>query len=144
MIYAIEAVGLDRVKFGRAADPDERLRALSTGSPVPLKILAVAEWPDDHETIIHDAFRDFRVCGEWFDVRPIVAEFIAIFVCLERSYDDKYWACMEILAELVPGRKPGPLTDAEKMRRYRRRSGDEYRKRERDRMRRKRQSEALT
>ena len=144
MIYAIEAVGLDRVKFGRAIKPVTRLKKLSTGSPVPLKLLAVAEWPDDHEIMIHDAFRDFRICGEWFDVCPIVAEFLSTFMCSKRSDDDKYWSCMEILSGLVPGRKPGPLTSAEKMRRYRARLGDEYRKRDRDRKRRKKTDRKLT
>ncbi len=36
MIYAIEAVGLERVKFGKAINPAVRLKELSTGSPVPL------------------------------------------------------------------------------------------------------------
>src|SRR5262245_44385141 len=37
-VYFIEAVGLNKVKIGTSDNPEDRLRQLATGSPVPLKI----------------------------------------------------------------------------------------------------------
>ena len=150
MIYAIEAVGLDRVKFGRAKNPRSRLGAFATGSPVPLRLIAVAEWPDDHERIIHDAFSTSRAGGEWFHMTYPVEEFIQTLICPNSTFSEKYWACMDILAEASPpsssgrtaglepangGSNPsgGAMTQAEKQKAYRERHKD--RVREADRLR---------
>lgn len=106
MIYAIEAIGLDRVKFGRAKNPKNRLDAFATGSPVPLRLLAVAEWPDDHEWIIHDAFSTSRAGGEWFHMTYPVGEFVQTLICPNSTFSEKYRACMDILAEAKSANPP--------------------------------------
>lgn len=75
MIYAIEAIGLDRVKFGKAKDPKARFKTLSTGSPVPLQLIIIAPWPDLYEGVIHRAFNSERITGEWFLATKRVEEF---------------------------------------------------------------------
>ncbi len=40
-VYFIEAVGTDRVKIGRAWNPNQRRRELQTSSPYELKLLGV-------------------------------------------------------------------------------------------------------
>ena len=75
MIYAIEAIGLDRVKFGKAKDPEARCKILSTASPVPLQLIIVAPWPDIYEGVIHRAFSEERITGEWFLATKRVEKF---------------------------------------------------------------------
>jgi Meiotically up-regulated gene 113 len=60
-------VGADRIKIGRSMDVRKRLRALQTGSPVDLKIMA---WfpgcgPSEHD--LHQRFSEYRRHGEWFE-----------------------------------------------------------------------------
>ena len=143
MIYAIEAVGSGRVKFGRAIDPPNRLGELSTGSPYPLRLLGSAEWPDDHEALIHETFRDFRVCGEWFEIDRDVKRFLEIFSCPITSADDKYVACMKLLFGAAPQKLPRSraLTNAERVKRYRQKRGDAYREENKLRMRAKRKND---
>lgn len=142
MIYAIEAVGLDRVKFGRARNPASRIKELSTGSPVPLRMAGAEQWPDDHEALIHDIFSDFRTCDEWFDIKEIVGDFIHAFSCPNVSFDDRYLSCMKILwgGALPKVRKGGALTNAERVKRYREKRGDAYREENKLRMREKRKN----
>ncbi len=62
--YFIEAVGLDKIKIGRARDVAKRLATLQTGSAVPLKLLATTDTIPERE--LHRRFRSQRISGEWF------------------------------------------------------------------------------
>lgn len=65
-VYFIEAVGLSRVKIGFSEDPESRLKQLSTGSPVTLKIFAKMPGNQPMEKEIHARFLHLKVENEWF------------------------------------------------------------------------------
>lgn len=54
------------VKIGSARSPTNRLRGLSTGSPVPLELMAVMPGFPADEAEIHRRFKANRERGEWF------------------------------------------------------------------------------
>ena len=56
----------DRVKIGNSFDPNERIKQLQTGSPVPLVI--IERIPGLVEQILHDRFEKLRIWPgyEWF------------------------------------------------------------------------------
>ena len=68
MIYAIEALGLSFIKFGRTQNIEHRLTSLQIGCPVQLAVLATADWPNESEYVIHQLLADRRGLGEWFGV----------------------------------------------------------------------------
>lgn len=100
MIYAIEAVGLNAVKFGKAKNPAYRLKELQTGSPFPLKLLAAVDWHDEKEKMLHRALAPARRCGEWFDASPDVEEFVNTMMCPNSTELQKYDTCMGMLDEI--------------------------------------------
>lgn len=55
------------VKIGyTSSHPKKRLRALQTGSPVPLVLWAYTNGTEQLEKAFHDAFSELRAHGEWF------------------------------------------------------------------------------
>lgn len=64
MIYAVKCGKW--IKFGKANSVRDRLAELQVGNPYKLKVLAVANWPDDHEGIVHRILAKHRHQGEWF------------------------------------------------------------------------------
>lgn len=65
--YFIRAERSGLIKIGCASDPVARLRGLATGSPEPLRLLAI--WRDggrEAERQMHELFASFRSHGEWF------------------------------------------------------------------------------
>ncbi len=70
MIYAIQAGEGGPIKFGVAANPNNRLRELQTGNPHKLKLLTAVELAEDKEELIHYHLRNDRLSGEWF--RPSI------------------------------------------------------------------------
>jgi hypothetical protein len=68
-LYAIEAVGpIDAVKFGVATDVTDRLRSLSTGSPVPLAVSRIWHGKGHLESRLHKHLHEHRLHGEWFSL----------------------------------------------------------------------------
>lgn len=65
-IYFIEAEGAQRIKIGYSKNPDRRLRSLSTGSPMPLRLLAQIPGNQADESKIQRQFAELRLEGEWF------------------------------------------------------------------------------
>jgi len=74
LVYFIEGAG--RIKIGVAQDPQSRLDALQTGSPVPLNILAVCEGGYERESELHQRFVSSRLYGEWFYASAELMAFI--------------------------------------------------------------------
>jgi hypothetical protein len=62
--YAIEQVGAPFIKIGRANNPGARLLDLQTGSPVELRIVAMAKV--DIERELHEELAADSSGGEWF------------------------------------------------------------------------------
>lgn len=75
-VYFIEAVRTDKVKIGVAKNPKDRLKALSTGSPIPLKLLGVMPGDLKLEKEIHLRFKQCRSDGEWFFLSIDLKRFI--------------------------------------------------------------------
>ncbi len=75
-VYFIEAVGLSRVKIGYSDDPEKRIKQLSTGSPVSLKIYAKVPGNQAMEKEIHQRFSHLRVENEWFHFTNEIKEYI--------------------------------------------------------------------
>ncbi len=78
-IYFAEAVGQDRIKIGKADNPEDRLKQLQTGSPVELRLLGVIADKASRETDIHALFDQDRIQGEWFNASPDLRRYIAEF-----------------------------------------------------------------
>jgi len=67
--------GVGPIKIGFAMNVKTRLKALSTGSPVKLKVLATRRGPARVERFYHKRFAAHRLHGEWFSRHPdILAE----------------------------------------------------------------------
>ena len=158
MIYAIEAVGLDRVKFGKAKDPEARFRILSTASPVPLQLIIVAPWPDFYEGVIHRAFAEERITGEWFLATKRVEKFCHIMDGGGATESERFANSMAYIERICPAPAAGPITrpaeriqgqvpekvetlksapksDAERARAYRQRHAERVRAADRERKR---------
>jgi hypothetical protein len=60
------------IKIGVSANPESRLAAIQTGSPIPLRILATVLGGYDAERAYHARFAAHRAQGEWFERHPEV------------------------------------------------------------------------
>lgn len=66
-IYFITCLDTGRVKIGyTSGSPEKRLKALQTGSPTILRMLAMYPGTVVEERILHERFGDCRLHGEWF------------------------------------------------------------------------------
>lgn len=73
-VYFIEAIGQNLIKIGRANNPRERHKRLSTGNPYKLKILNVIKYDETEENLerkMHKLFEEFRSNGEWFELSSV-------------------------------------------------------------------------
>jgi hypothetical protein len=70
-IYLIHAVGTDRYKIGRSANPVARFETLKKQSPYPLQIIECFWTPDavEDEKMLHGYLHQDRVYGEWFELK---------------------------------------------------------------------------
>ena len=65
-IYVIQCG--DLYKIGFSANPDSRLRELSTGSPHEMRLVMLARGDHSEEWLLHQVLRIRRHRGEWFDL----------------------------------------------------------------------------
>jgi len=63
-VYVVRAGGA--IKIGVTCDVERRLRALATGSAVPLELLGTLPGGRRLEKKLHERFKRFHVRGEWF------------------------------------------------------------------------------
>lgn len=76
-IYFVACEPLQAVKIGfTKSHPHVRLRALQTGCPSRLKLLAFVEGSVDEEQQLHQAFRPLHIHGEWFRHEMKLRDFI--------------------------------------------------------------------
>lgn len=76
-VYFIEAVGLCRVKIGKAIDPENRIAQLQTGSPVPLRLIGKTAGGHPLERKLHEEFHGARIDGgEWFHLTKELRSYI--------------------------------------------------------------------
>uniref|UniRef100_A0A6M3IE98 Bacteriophage T5 Orf172 DNA-binding domain-containing protein n=1 Tax=viral metagenome TaxID=1070528 RepID=A0A6M3IE98_9ZZZZ len=76
-LYIIQAINGGAVKIGISHCPEERLKYLQTGSPVPLRIIRCYKDRGLIESKLHKKFSDFKLHGEWFDevIIPLIDKF---------------------------------------------------------------------
>jgi excisionase family DNA binding protein len=79
VIYCLQAAEGTPVKIGfsRAAEIQQRIRALQTGSPYPLRLLGSVPAFALQELSAHVVLRDHRLSGEWFEWSEPVRQFVA-------------------------------------------------------------------
>jgi hypothetical protein len=67
-VYAMRAIGTNRIKIGATTDLESRKASVQTGCPFPVEI--VATWEGDRclEIALHHKLEAFRVQGEWFEI----------------------------------------------------------------------------
>lgn len=70
--------GLGHIKIGIAKNVKRRMRALQTNNPMRLEYYfgLKVESIDDARIIereLHEVFKDDRLCGEWFNEKPVLA-----------------------------------------------------------------------
>jgi hypothetical protein len=58
------------IKIGAAHDPAARLKTLQCGSPIPIRLLAIADGCHEVEREYHRQFAAHRLHGEWFERCP--------------------------------------------------------------------------
>lgn len=75
-VYFIEAVGLERIKIGKANNPEARLAGLQTGSPVPLRLLGKIPGGHALEKKLHGEFASLWMDGEWFHATKELRNYI--------------------------------------------------------------------
>jgi hypothetical protein len=68
VVYLVR--GGDTVKIGRTTNLASRLRALATGSAVPLELLATVPGGRKEEARLHRKWRHLHLRGEWFEAAP--------------------------------------------------------------------------
>ena len=58
------------------------------------------DWPDDMERVIHDAFADLRLNGEWFRPDTYMSSFVSTMMCHHGASDsEKHHICLGILVD---------------------------------------------
>ena len=77
MIYFIQGDTTKRIKIGRAASVDTRLRSLQTAFAESLEILGTMPGERPEEIKLHNKFAFARIRGEWFQPHESLLQFIA-------------------------------------------------------------------
>lgn len=78
-VYFIQSGHAGPIKIGYSTNPvQQRLAALQTGHPEPLRVLAEVEGDRSVEADLHQRFRRHRMKGEWFRPDPELIAFIAV------------------------------------------------------------------
>ncbi len=70
IVYIVQAEGTPRIKIGRSAEGDKRLRALRSACPYPIICLRMINTTDmiGLEASIHARYAAYRIHGEWFEL----------------------------------------------------------------------------
>ena len=83
LIYYIISVETKRVKIGfTTGHPLKRLKALQTGSPTKLSLLAIHPGDIEHERILHNRFAGDCEHGEWFNITDELIDHVECMVII--------------------------------------------------------------
>jgi Meiotically up-regulated gene 113 len=92
-VYFLQAQHGGPVKIGFTQDLVCRMQTLGTGSPSPLRVLAVAaEGTPDMEADLHAAFAAARLHGEWFHLTEDLVDYIAMLSTRHYERSTEQWA----------------------------------------------------
>ena len=83
-LYFIQEGDAGAIKIGRG-DAPSRIKALQTGNPRELTLLATIENAGFQEAFWHRLFNEWRIRGEWFSPAPCLLE------CIEAAKTEHYW-----------------------------------------------------
>ena len=75
-VYIIGATEVPKVKIGFSGAPKQRVRDLSRGSPLELKILARRRGTLQDERALHRKLSAYRAHGEWFRLEGDVLDLL--------------------------------------------------------------------
>lgn len=76
-VYFITGREVGKVKIGYAKDPQARVVAAQSASPVKLDLERVCPGGKDVEAELHERFAEHRVRDEWFTITPEIEAFMA-------------------------------------------------------------------
>ncbi len=110
-VYVIESHGL--YKIGHANDVYNRLAALQTGNPRPLRILGYVRCWDGKEAYelekkLHANFNSKRGIGEWFELNSLDLECL-VKLCCQKINGHLLQVLFDY--ELYPSNKPDPYIE---------------------------------
>ena len=84
-IYALEAIGLNRVKIGWAKSVRQRLRKIAAIIPVETRLVAARAGTRADEAAIHRDLDRWNVKHEWFTLSDEVSAYIALHLAATRD-----------------------------------------------------------
>jgi hypothetical protein len=92
-VYFLQAQHGGPVKIGFTQDLVCRMQTLGTGSPSPLRVLAVAaEGTPEMEADLHATFAGARLHGEWFRLTEDLVGYIAMLHTRQHERRTEQWA----------------------------------------------------
>ena len=68
------------VKIGFSTNLSERLRNIRTGCPEKVRLVKVVAGTMKTERMYHDRYAEYRLDGEWFDLRGRLAKYLEMCV----------------------------------------------------------------
>lgn len=115
-VYFIACTGTGRLKIGYTGGKvDKRLRALQTGSPAKLMLVAAKPGTRDDEAALHAHFAGNCAHGEWFEMTEELFEYvcqtvwIASSLAVERDWPVEPW--MRHGLSMIQEHTDAPLPD---------------------------------
>ena len=98
-LYFIQEGMRGPIKIGLSKDPQERLKALQTGNSKKLRMLWYIEPKTlEVESILHKAFDEHRICGEWFYPNGDLLNLILETIC--HSFDGTIYETNKFMFDL--------------------------------------------
>jgi hypothetical protein len=83
-VYFIQCGPGGAFKIGRTNSAQERLSALQTANPTPLRLWCALQGDDRLEKAIHEKLDRFRLRGEWFACTELVRTLVVALAYLQR------------------------------------------------------------
>lgn len=75
MIYLVTCPDNNTCKIGYSADPNKRVKALSTSSPFDLVLHSTITGEITDEKLLHDKFKEYNLRGEWFKLTTSIVDY---------------------------------------------------------------------
>jgi len=79
-VYFIHAIENNQIKIGRSKNPEQRLKQLSTGSCVELKLIGKVPGGHNLERQLHLRFTHLRSNQEWFQATEELIDYIQMLL----------------------------------------------------------------
>lgn len=83
MVYFMEGKKSGAIKIGYSRDPQARQKTLQSSNHEEIGVITFIAGDRHMERLLHDAFRDERIRGEWFRPSPRLMRFINLCESVE-------------------------------------------------------------